>query len=92
MPKWLKLAIGVAGLLLLISRGGLQLLGPLLKFMLPAVAGYLVYKNAKQYFLRDQTSGSDDHEPENIDEPIRICPNCGRDIRICGGCDGSKTS
>ncbi len=91
MPTWLKLVLGLAALLLLISRGGMQLLGPLLKLMLPAVAGYIVYKNAKAYLLRDQRPQAPmPDEDGQQEDPIRICPHCGRDIRICGNC--GKTS
>lgn len=81
MSIFTKILLGITVFALLILKGGLAVMGPLLRFALPAIAIYFAYKYIKKQLALG--AGKDEKKSEAFKAPetIQICPNCGSEIK-----------
>lgn len=91
IPTWVKLLVGGISAVVFMSRGGFAMLGPAIKFIIPAAVFYLVAKKLKTTLIsassqkKSMPRGSGEQYSSNRDEAsqtIEICPQCGRQIEL----------
>jgi hypothetical protein len=97
MPAWLKWGLVIAGGGFLVARGGLAVMAPLLRFALPLLAVYGVYKLVRNQLQagkeqeRFQRSSERD-SGRDTGQTIQICSHCGQEVGSCKDCPAKSSS
>jgi hypothetical protein len=76
-----KICLAVTVCALLILKGGLAVMGPLLRFAIPAIAIYFVYQYIKKQLALGAGKEDSKREAFKAPEVIKICPDCGSEMK-----------
>ena len=76
-----KFLLGFTVLALLIVKGGLAVMGPLLRIAIPAIAIYFAYQYIKKQLSLGAGKDATKQQAFKGPEVIQICPNCGSEIK-----------